>query len=301
MKNIILINLLILSLGFTACDKISEIENKSIVTACIAIKDDNTKYGFYISVPSGAEGGQEEGSKSGAKYYEFEADNFNSALMKFKESVSDDVDISHMNLFAGNDKYYEDKFEYDEKYISRRISVSSLVDVCMIKCTEYEFIDCIDSEYDSKASDLAESILTEFEMNLSKLSLSIHNRNYTARIPVIRLRERGKAKLLEVYTMSYYNPDNGYTLISQKEFDIIKSKKAYSDKDICQTEAKSDVLRVKTDNKELASLGEKYALLNTDIFNIRYHLKKEFLYYDSYLDYIKKHDLENVEFVGDSA
>ncbi len=301
MKKILFIFAIFIALTMTACDDISEIENKSIITACVAISAENTKYGFYISLPSGADGGEEEGSKSGAKYYEFEANNFNSALMEFKKSVSDDVDISHMTLFAANDAYFKNKFLEDEKYISRRISVTSLVDVCMILCTEYELFDCIDSEYDSKASDFTESILTDFDMNLSKLSLAVHNKNFTAKIPVVSLRERGKLRLPEVYTMSYFDSDNGYRAISASDYNSISSADALKDDAVQAIYIKDNKCIVKLKKKSLADLASKYALTNTDIFNIKYIAKKEFLYYNSYLKYFDKLNLADIEFVGDKV
>ncbi len=300
MKKIILICIILISLSFfTACDDISEIENKSIVTACVAIDGEKTKYGFYISVPSGSEGGDEEGAKSGAKYYEFEANSFNSALKNFKESVSDDVDTAHMNLFAANEAYYRNKFSGDEKHISEAISTAALVDVCMLLCDEYALFDCIGGEYNSKVSEFSESILADFEMNLSKLSLAVHNNKYTAKIPVVCLGEHGKAKLPEVCSMSYYNSAKGIDVVSVNEYKELKSKEYLAENSSYDIKIKSGICTVFLNDKSIADIAEKYAKENTDILNIAYYGKKEFLYYDDYFEFFDKLDLNNVIFMGD--
>ena len=274
------------------CTKVSEIENNRLITACMVTKhNDDIVYNFYVSVPAGNEGGEDSGSKSDARLYEYRAKNFSDALNKFEDSGVEKTDISHMSLFAGNKEYFDDKFHDDDKHIRQRIPATSLVYVC-ISNDNYKLAECINAEYDSKARDFSKNILdsssTEFNCMMTNLSLSVHNAAFTAAIPLVELKKHGDNLLPEITGVSFYANKSVSLSLDGDEFHKYNNwrKKARNESDGYKLRVKNNELIVYIKDKSMRTLADRYLRQNVDILNCTYYAKKCFMTYDSYSRFI---------------
>ncbi len=294
MKKLLLFIITLLSLTFCGCNRINEIENNRIITACIATKTKNEiKYGFYVSVPSGDDGGEDSGSKSSSKLYEFKADNFSHALSLFEDSGTEKTDISHISLFAANKEYFEELFIKDEKYIREKIPAIPLVYTCMVDTDYSDLIECINTEYGSKAEDFSKNVFdtssTVFNCMMSEMSLSVFNNNYTSVLPVIKINNRGDGIVPEIISAAFYTSDSDIAVLKSMEYNIYgKWIKKYKKKcDGYELYADNGYLNVKTKNKKMSDLAGEYILRGTDILNCKYYAKKCFLTMESYDKFVK--------------
>lgn len=295
MKKLFAFLLIISSLLLGGCNKVYEIENNRIITACIAIKDEDTvKYGFYVSIPTGSDGGEDSGSKSSSKIYEYVAKNFSHALSLFEDSGTEKTDISHISLFAANKAYYDDCFKADEKYIRDKIPAIPLVYTCMIDDNYEDLIECINNEYRSIAEDFSKNIFnsssTKFNCMMSELSLSVCNKNYTASIPVLNIHKRGEGIMPEITSVAFYSHDSDIAILNKNEFDIYGKwiKKYEEESRGYKLTASKDKLIVKTKEMNICKLADKYIENGIDILNTKYYSKKCFLTYESYDNFIRE-------------
>lgn len=300
MKKTIMILIICILLSICGCSRVNEIENKRLITGCLVTKQNNDIiYNFYVSVPSGNEGGEDSGSKSAAKLYEYHARDFSDALSKFEDSGVEKIDISHMSLFAGNKEYFDDKFYDDEEHIRQRISATSLIYVCIADDSK-KLAECINVEYDSKAQEFAKNILdsssTEFNCMMTNLSLSVHNANFTAAIPVVELKKHGDNLLPEITGVSFYVNKSIPLSLDEHEFEEYNNwrKNARNESDGYKLSVKNNNLIVHLKDKDLYTLASRYLKQEVDILNCTYYAKKCFTTYDSYNKFIsnlKKSDI----------
>ncbi len=291
MKKIII--MFIICLLFCGCSRTNEIENNRIVTACIVNTDFlGTNYGFYVSVPSGSEGGEDSGAKSSSRLYEYKADSFDEAISMFEDSGTEKIDISHISLFAANEEYFARKFASDEKHIRDEISATSMIYTCIISNEYTELAKCINEEYDSKAEDFSKNLFdstsTEFNCMMTEVSLSVNNPMYTASIPIISIQNRGEGIMPEISSVAFFAGPDKLSVAENDEFITYSNWRRKSSPFDCKCNimAKDGKFYVSVDNESVARLSKKYLQSGTDILNIKYFGKKCFLTYDEYNHFI---------------
>lgn len=307
MKKLILCFLIIISAASCACGRVYEIENNTVITACIAdYKDKSASYSFYVSVPDGSEGGEDTGSKSSAKVYKLYADNFSAAIKLFEKSGIERADVNHLTLFAATKAYYKDKFSYDEKYLHNSIPSSSLVYACVVNDDTSEIIDCLDNEYKSKADDFAhnvfESSSTAYKCTLSELFLACNNPYYTAAIPVIETETYGENKMAVYRGTAVYSLHGGTHFLTEPEHKTyMKWRKKYPrESQGYKLDIYNDNLMVKLKDISIGDTATKYALMNIDILNARYYSTRCFLNYEDYEDFYNSYNMINCVITGDA-
>lgn len=300
MKKITLFLFISYLLFVCGCTKVYEIENNRIITACMVAKHNNDIiYSFYVSVPAGNKGGEDTGSKTAAKVYEYHAKNFSDALNKFEDSGVEKTDISHMSLFSGNKEYFNDRFYDDDKYIRQRIPATSLVYVCVSEDSN-KLAECINDEYNCKARDFAKNILdsssTEFNCMMTNISLSVHNTSFTAAIPVIQLKKHGDNLLPEITGVSFYSNTSVPLSLDGDEFREYNNwrKKNKNESDGYKVRVDRDNLIVKLNDNSVRTVAEKYLKQGVDILNCVYYAKKCFLTYDSYNKFFDNINITNI-------
>jgi len=306
MKKSIIFLFIILIFSLCGCEHAEEIETNRVITACIITSDtQKINYGFFVSVPQGSEGGEEGGSKSSGKLYEFSAANFNDAIKQFEQNGQQKIDIAHMSLLAADINYFKEHFLNDEKYIRKTISATPLINTCIIDCDKQSFVECINNEYLSKAEDFSSNVLKNksipYNSTISELSLAANNKFYTSTIPVIKLNSHGEYFLPEIKGVVIYSQINGPFYLTDEEFKIY-TKWMKKHKDI----SKSYKINIDKNNlvthipdKEIVDLARKYALMNIDILNVKYHAKKCFLTYNDYKKYFNDYNLISAVFTED--
>lgn len=304
MKKILFI--LSITILLCGCDHVQEIENNRIITACIVKKDeDAVTYGFYVSVPSGSEGGEDSGSKSVGRLYEFEADNFHEAVKLFENSGQHRIDISHMSLLAADINYFNEYFSYDEKYIRECISATPLIYTCILSGDQNAFVECMSTEYNSKADDFSKSILdspgTAFKCTFPELSLAVNNKYSTVVIPSVSVETHGEISLPVLGGAAVYSRSDGARSMTDDEFAIYSNwrKKHKSKSDLFKLDVDGKSLVARLDDKNIVDVARKYALMNIDILNTKYHAKKCFLSYKAYEEFMDNYNFMSVKFLGE--
>lgn len=292
-------------LFFSGCGNVSEIENNRVVTACIVTKTkSDVTYGFYVSVPSGGEGGEDSGSKSSIKVYDFKADNFSDALKNFEKGGAYKADFSHITLFMGNEKYYSENFEQDEEYIRKHMSATPLMYTNVYKGEKNDFFQCIKDEYNSKPEEFAKNIFSAnnsyLSCMMSELSLSANNKFYTALIPVIEIKKQGKNKLPEITAVTLFSKKQGIEWVNGKDFNSYSNwrKNFRNITDGYKIKKDENGVKIILDDYSFAQTAIKYAQKKLDILNVEYYLKKNFLTYEKYKDYISNFDISKTQFSG---
>jgi len=287
----------------TGCDHIGEIENNRVITACFVNKTDSaTVYSFYVSVPSGGEGGEDTGSKSSAKVYDFKASDLTEAIQLFEKSGVEKTDVKHISLFVGNEKYFHEEFSNDEKHIRKNITATPLVYCCIYEGKQDDLVECINKEYNSKAEDFAENIFSDktSELNcmLSELVLSVNNNEYTSAVPIIEINKKGKNKLPEIKNTAIYSKEKGINILDEKNHDIyVKWQKKYTPLVRGYTvDVDDDKFNVKLKDGSILTLAKKLAEKDIDILNVKYHGKKCFFTFNKYLAFINNSDFKKTVF-----
>lgn len=306
MKKFFLCLFIFSSIYLCGCDYIKEIEDNTVITACIAsVEDGKTNYGFYVSVPEGAEGGEDTGSKSSAKLYEFYAGNFKEAISLFQNSGIERADVSHLTLFAATADYYLQKFVHDEKYIRSCIPSSSLVYTCVVNKDTSQLISCLDNEYKSKADDFTnntfKSTTTPYKCTLSELSLACNNPYYTASIPVIETRSYGDNNMPTYAGTALYSQESGLSFLTKNEHaSYVKWRKKYP----CEMQGYKldiydDKLSIKLNDNTIKDICVKYSLMDTDVLNAKYYSVRLFKTYEEYKDFFDNYNMMNCVISGD--
>lgn len=290
------------------CKNVNEIENNRVVTACFANNNGNKiDYDFYVSVPSGGEGGEDSGSKSSAKVYNFKAKNFSDAILEFEKSGAYKVDFTHISFFMGNKKYFDNNFANDEKYIRKYITATPLVYTAVYNGELKKLVESVDKEYNSKPQDFIKNIFSAkssfLSLTMSELCLSANNPFYTSVVPVIDIKKQGDANLPEIKTVMMYSIKNGGVNLSDNDFDVYNNwRKNYKTaSNGYKIQLKNDIVHIELKDKSLKYVVQKYMTNNIDPLNIRYYMKKCFLTYDNYSAYVKSYNLSETKFIGDST
>lgn len=306
MKNIFFLFLCINLFFLTGCDHVGEIENNRVITACY-VKKTNTKltYGFYVSVPTGSEGGEDSGSKSSAKVYEFDAENFENAIELFEKSGVDKTDVTHISLLVGNRQYFNNVFNKDEKYIRKIITATPLVYSCIYDGEQKDLVECINKEYNSKAEDFVKNIFSgktsELSCMLSEIVLSANNKFYTSAIPVVEISKKGENKLPEIVNTCFFTKDNRIQTIDKNYHNMyVKWRKKYNPVSKGYKINVNDnkfVVNIKDIN--ILKIATVLARYNIDMLNVRYYGKKCFLTYDKYYKFINDYKLAETIFKSD--
>lgn len=307
MKKLIFCSIILISLILSACGRIYEIEDNTVITACIAdYKDNALSYSFYVSVPDGSEGGEDTGSKSSAKVYKIYADNFSHAIKLFEKSGIERADVNHLTLFAATKAYYKEKLSYDEKYLHSSIPSSSLVYACVVNDDTSQIIDCLDNEYKSKADDFAhnvfESSSTPYKCTLSELFLACNNPYFTCAIPIIETESYGENKMAVYHGTAMYSLQGETHFLTEDEHQTyMKWRKKYPrESQGYKLDIYNDNLMVKLNDISIVDIAGKYTLMNFDILNAKYYAKRCFLNYEDYEAFFKNYNMINCVITGDS-
>ena len=307
MKKLFLLCVCFCVVFVSGCVEIREIENNRVVTACVATKNGNElTYSFYVSVPSGGEGGEDTGSKSSAKIYDYKSVSFSDALDNFEMSGAYKSDFTHISIFIANEAYYNENFKYDEKYIRKHISATSLMYANVYNGEKGDLFDCIKNEYNSKPEEFAEYVFSgnnsALSCKMSELSLAINNKYYTAVIPVIEINKRGKHKLPEINCMSVFSDNKNPEYMNDSDFKVYSNwrKKHKNMSDGYSIKKEGEKVVALLSDKSLCETAAKFADKETDILNIIYYSKNCFLTFENYKKFADKYSISDIKFKVDS-
>ena len=293
---------------FGGCTASSEIENKKIVTACSAEAALSGKiYKFYVSVPSGEDGGEDGSFVSSAKIYEFKSKNFEKAVEQFKSDGGGEIDLDHVGLFISDKNYLESCFEDDEPYIRRQIKMNPMVNFCIDLSGGNEIFDCISTEYDGNTENFTsfmfEKSNSDVSCSISDIALAVYNKYYTAVIPVIKTVDMDKGSLANICAVSFYNTGDNVKIIDGDDCENFRTLISENGKKLI-----SRFVFLKNGRLHLAipddfkgrddflSLAKKNFAENYDIFNCMYYSKRLFITSSDYFKFMNENSLSDVIF-----
>ena len=300
MKKILLILFCILSLLFCSCKKIHEIENNKLVAAC-SFKAENNKvvYGFYIT-QAGGDSKDASGSENSLMLLEFTATNFAEALNMFNESGTFKTDLSHISFICADEKYYNDFFNNDEKHLRQSVPSSPLIN-CFIYDEDVNMLtECLNKEYKSKANNFSKALFQNdehpYNCTLSELSLSKHNKFYTAIVPKVSILKNGDTFLPHLSGTALYSSNlNMVSLTDDEHNKYSRWQKKYSNESRgYKLSMKKQKINVSLKDKEILHIARKYAIMNVDVLNVKYYGRRLFTTYQKYNSFMNNLNLLNV-------
>lgn len=300
MRKIFLIMLCILCLNFCSCKKIYEIENNKLVAAC-SFKAENNKvsYGFYIS-QAGGDSKDASGSENSLMLLEFVANNFSEALNMFNESGIFKTDLSHISFICANEKYFNEFFNNDEKYLREFVPSSPLIN-CFVYDEDVNMLtQCLNKEYKSKANNFAKALFQNeehpYNCTLSELSLSKHNKFYTSSIPKVSISKNTDTFLPKVSGTALYSSKLKIVSLTGDEHNKYSLWiKNYSNESRgYKLSRKNEKINVTLKNKDILHLARKYSIMNIDVLNIKYYGRRLFTSYQKYNDFMDSLNLLDV-------